>query len=233
MRATISGLAVAAALFACGPAIAAPDASVPVQQRTEKLTLKGKKGESLLKPGYAVGEYTGGATSKSRSVDIPGFHASDKMKTDFTVNAPSLGAVSGACAGGESRTGLGWITFDKDDLTYACGYSGGSAPAGSSFTLALSEGSWKARLQQPQRAGELRWGKSVIRAETKRVGGLPWAGGRVMGYVFTRDGVEIGALDITVAPTFYLPPKGDPDRDAVAVLAISLFFFQDPANQNR
>lgn len=225
-------LAVATMLAATG-ARAAPEASAPLQQRTEKLSLKGRKGESLFRPGYQVGEYVGGATAKVRSVDVPGFHASDKMKADFDIESPTLGKVAGSCAGGESRSGLGWITFDKDDLVYACSYAGGTAPAGAAFNLALSRGSWKSRLQQPQRAGELRWGRSVIRAETKRVGGLPWAGGRVMGYVFTRDGVEIGALDITIAPTFYLPPKGDPDRDAVALLAVTLFLFQDPANQNR
>jgi hypothetical protein len=234
MRRVLMTATACAVLLGSGPVLAAPDAVTPLLQRTEKLTLKGRKGESLLRPGYAVGEYVGGATSVSRSVDIPGFHASDRLKTDFSIEAPSLGGkVSGACAGGESRTGLGWITFDRDELNYACAYMGGGAPGGAAFTLALSKGSWKARLQQSQRAGELRWGKATYRAETKRVGGLPFAGGRVMGYVFTRDGVEVGALDITMVPTFYLPPKGDPDRDAVAVMAISLFFFQDPANQNR
>ncbi len=230
-HATTAAAAVAMALAGTA-AMAAPDASVPLKDRTEKVSLKGRKGESLFRPGFQVAEYAGGATAKVRSIDVPGFHASDKMKTDFDMSSPSLGQITGSCAGGESRTGLGWITFDKDDLVYACSFGGG-APAGSTFNLALSEGSWKSRLQQPQRAGELRWGRSVIRAETKRVGGLPWAGGRVMGYVFTKDGVEIGALDITVAPTFYLPPKGDPDRDAVAVLGATIFLFQDPANQNR
>lgn len=237
-KGAVSALSAAVAIAACmstaTPAAAAVDASVPLIQRTEKLTLKGRKGESLFKPGYAVGEYVGGATSKTRAVDVPGFHASDKMKTDFTVEAPSLsGKISGACAGGESRSGIGWVTFDKDDLRYVCTYEGAGVVPGSSLILLLAKGSWKAQLQQPQRAGEFRWGSTVIRAQTRKVGGVPWAGGRVMGYVFTKDGVEIGALDIAgLAPTFYLPPKGDPDRDAVAVLAISLFFFQDPANSN-
>ena len=87
-------------------------------------------------------------------------------------------------------------------------------------------------MQQPQRAGELVWGDAVYRAETKRIGGLPWGGGRVMGYVFSRDGVEIGGLDLNgLRPTFYLPPQGSPDRDAAAVLGVSLFAFQDPANR--
>lgn len=231
---TFCALALLAVVPFAAPALATPDASVPVIQRTEKITLKGRKGESLLRPGFAVGEYVGGAKASASSVRVPGFHTRDKAKVSFGVDAPSLGgAVTGSCAGGESRTGLGWITFKEDKLRYVCGYEGAGVAPGSAFNLALSEGSFLQRLQQPQRAGELTWGKSVIRAQTKRVGGLPWAGGRVMGYVFSKDGVEIGALDIGIVPTFYLPPKGDPDRDAVAVLALSIFFFQDPANNNR
>jgi hypothetical protein len=50
----------------------------------------------------------------------------------------------------------------------------------------------------------------------------------VIGYVFTRDGVDVGGLSLGgFRPTFYLPPKGSPDRDAIAVLAISLFYFKD------
>jgi len=76
------------------------------------------------------------------------------------------------------------------------------------------------------------WGDAVYRVETRRVGGLPWGGGRVMGYVFSRDGVDIGGVDLNgLRPTFYLPPAGSPDRDAAAVLAVSLFAFQDPANR--
>ena len=53
-----------------------------------------------------------------------------------------------------------------------------------------------------------------------------------MGYVFSRDGVDIGGVDLNgLRPTFYLPPAGSPDRDAAAVLAVSLFAFQDPANR--
>ena len=42
----------------------------------------------------------------------------------------------------------------------------------------------------------------------------------------------IGGVDLNgLRPTFYLPPAGSPDREAVAVLAVSLFAFMDPANR--
>lgn len=235
MKRLTRAIAVMAVAAIALPAVAQSDNVAALLQRTEKVALKGRKGESLLRPGFAVGEYVGGATSVSRGIDVPGFHASDRMKTSFTVDAPSLGGVvSGSCAGGESRTGLGWITFDRDPLQYACSYDGPGKAKGATLNLALSKGSFLSRLQQPQRAGELRWGGETIRAETRQVGGMPWGGGRVMGYVFSKDGIEIAALNLNgIGPVFHLPPKGDPDRDAVAVLGLSLFLFQDPANQNR
>jgi hypothetical protein len=212
---------------------AAPDPSAPMIQRTEKLKLQGRRGESLLRPGYAVGEYTGSSKAVAKSVKALGSYSKDSMRASFSVTAPGFPApVEGACEGGQGRLGLGWITFDRDDLLYVCTYSQGGAPLKAAMNLALSKGSLLGNLGQPQRAGELQYQGITLRAQTKRLGGLPFGGaarGGVMGYVITRDGVEVGGVDFNgLAPTFYLPPKGSPDRDAVAVFALTLFTFQDP-----
>lgn len=230
-RPMILATILAAALAgATAQAQTAPDASVPMVQRTEKLKLQGRRGESLLRPGYAVGEYAGSAKSVGRSVKALGSYSKDSMKTAFSVTAPGFPApVEGDCEGGQGRLGLGWITFDRDDLLYVCTYSQGGAPLKAAMNLALSKGSFLGNLSQPQRAGELQYDGITLRAQTKRLGGLPFGGGGVIGYVITRDGVEVGGLDLNgLAPTFYLPPKGSPDRDAVAVFALTLFNFQDP-----
>lgn len=212
---------------------AASDPSVPMVQRTEKLKLQGKRGESLLRPGYAVGEYTGSAKSVGKSVKALGSYSKDSMKAVFSVTAPGFPApIEGSCEGGQGRLGLGWITFDRDDLLYVCSYSQDGAPLKAVMNLALSKGTFLGNLGQPQRAGELRYQGITLRAQTKRLGGLPFGGaarGGVMGYVITRDGIEVGGVDFNgLAPVFYLPPKGATDRDAVAVFALTLFNFQDP-----
>ncbi|MEJ2817098.1 hypothetical protein [Caulobacter sp. CCG-8] len=212
---------------------AAPDPAVPMVQRTEKLKLQGRRGESLLRPGYAVGEYTGSAKAVGKSVKALGSYSKDSMKASFSVAAPDWSApVEGSCEGGQGRIGLGWITFDHDDLLYVCTYSQGGAPLKAAMSLALSKGSFLGNLSQPQRAGEMQYQGITLRAQTKRLGGLPFGGagrGGVMGYVITRDGVEVGGVDFNgLAPVFYLPPKSAPDRDAVAVFALTLFNFQDP-----
>ena len=202
--------------------------TAPMTERTERLGLEGRRGPSLFRPGFGIGEYSGWATSRSSSTRLP-WQSRDMARSEFTVSSPAMGEVTGDCGGGQSHTRILWITFDRDPLSYDCIYAG-AAPANARLSLALSRGSLLARLQQPQRAGELVWGNITLRAETKRIGGLPFGNG-VLGYVFTRDGVEIGGMQLNgFRPTFYLPPAGSPDRDAAAVLAVSLFTFKDPAN---
>jgi hypothetical protein len=97
--------------------------------------------------------------------------------------------------------------------------------------VALGEGSFLQRLQMAQRAGEMRWNGATIRFETRQVGSMPIGGGAPLGYRFTKDGREIGAIDLNTimsGPAFYLPPRGA-DRDAVMAAAMALYVFQDPA----
>lgn len=224
----LAGIAVIVALAAAASA-AAQDVA-PLTERTERIGLQGRRGPSLFRPGFAIGEYTGSVAARASSTRLP-WQSRDMARAEFDVSGPSLGEVRGDCGGGQSHRQILWITFDRETLSYECEYAG-AAPAGARLTLALARGSLLARLQQPQRAGEMTWGDAVYRVETRRVGGLPWGGGRVMGYVISRDGVDVGAVDLNgLRPTFYLPPAGSSDRDAAAVLAVSLFAFQDPANR--
>ena len=213
------------------PASATPrQTAAPMTERTERIGLQSRRGPSLFRPGFAIAEFTGTTSSRGSSTRLP-WQSSDMAATEMDIASPTLGSVQAMCGGSQSHNNILGVTFNRDPLSYVCEYTG-SAPAGARLVLALSRGSLMGRLQQPQRAGELSWGGVTLRAETKRIGGLPIGGGRVMGYVISRDGVEIGGVDLNgLRPTFYLPPAGSPDREAVAVLAVSLFAFMDPANR--
>lgn len=85
-------------------------------------------------------------------------------------------------------------------------------------------------MMQPQRAAELVYGRTTLRAETKYISGLPIGGGTPISYVIFRpDGTPVGGLQTGgLRPQFYLPKTPGPERDAVAVMALTLFAFQDP-----
>ena len=227
MKSAFIALSLVAALSLTAPAQAAAPAG------TEKVKLSGKKGPSLFRPGFQLGEYDGSATVKSSKSSVTGVFEGDKASVEMTINGPGLGPIEVACGGGQSRLGLGWITFDRDKLQFLCTISGPGAGSDAAFALAQSRGGGLLKnLQQPQRAAELRFGGLTLRARTEQVGGLPIGGGQVLGYVFSRDGVDVGAVDISgMQPTAYLPPKGSKERDAVATLSLILIFFKDPGRQ--
>jgi len=143
-------------------------AAGPLTERTEKLKFETKKGKSFLQPGFALGEYSGLSRQSATTTSALGLYGSTKSKAEISVTSPSLGAVTIKCKGGESRTALGWITFDRDKLAYVCTFEGAGPEA--AFTLVQSKGGLMARLQTPQRAAELRLGAVTLRAESKQVG---------------------------------------------------------------
>ena len=220
-----------AGLLAIGAPAAAQEP--PMTERTEKLSLKPHRVKGLLLGyGYTVGEFTGEVRTRAKSTRAIVLNA-DNARTNFTVATPALATpVQVSCAGGESRLALAWIEFKRQDLSYVCGFQGG--PSDATFALALSEAGVMATLYQPQRAAELTYGGVTVRAHTRKVAGaMPIGAGRTMSYVITRDGREIGGLVRGVMqPTFYLPPAGSPDREAAAIMALALFFFSDPSDQN-
>lgn len=212
-------------LAGSAPAIA----QVSLAGLTEKITLKGKRGPKLTQPGFEVGEYSGWSSGVAMSRE--GFGSMDKVRADFQVSWPGLATpVTAHCAGGQSALVIAWITWKRAPLGYNCTFEGG-APADAALTLAVGEGSLLDRLQQPLRAGELRWNGATIRFDTKQVGGNPISGGKPLGYVFSRDGKDIGGVDLGggfTPPAFFVPAKGSSDRDPMMVAALALFYFQDP-----
>jgi hypothetical protein len=232
----LAGLAAAMVIAAAAPAVAQSIAD-QLNVTAEKIGLSGRKGPSLLQPGFGVGEYGGFSKSTNRSVRAAGVYSSDQMAATFTVTNPAwAGDVTADCKGGQGRLGLGWITFKRDGLDYVCTY-GGSAPEGAEFNLAMSGGQGVInRMVQSQRAGEIRYGDVTLRVETKLIGGLPGIGGTgPTSYVFSRpDGTPVGSLQTGgLRPTFYLPKAKGAERDAVAIVALSLFFARDTGDDRR
>lgn len=216
-----------ALLAVSAPAQAQAQAAGPLTERTEKLKFEFKKGKSFLQPGYVMGEYSGITRQSASTTSALGLYGSAKSKAEISLNSPSLGAVTIKCKGGETRTALGWITFDRDKLAYVCTFEGAGPEA--AFTLVQSKGGLMARLQTPQRAAELRLGAVTLRAESKQVGAMPFgltAG--AVGYVIRNGDHDVAAVDLSgLGKIAYLPSKGAAERDAAAVMAVILILFMD------
>jgi hypothetical protein len=229
-----AALAVMAGLLAVPAFGAAPDVESQLMEHAERLSLEGRKGPSLFQPGFGVGEYSGWAKSSKQHTGAAGIFSSDEASASLEVQRPGMAPVSGECHGGQGRIGLGWATFRGETLTYVCTYGEG-APPGAEFDLAQSRGGFFAQLSQPQRAGELRYGPITLRAQTRQISGLPngSVSGGASSYVVTRpDGTPVAGLQTNgLRPVFWLPRQPGPERDAAAVLLLTLFNFQDPGRQ--
>ena len=218
-------------------ALAAP-ATAPWLNTTEKLHVEKTGGGKLGKANYALGEFTGtgGLTMTTQSstslLDSTFRSVKQKYDTKFTVVLPGqTEPVAVACTGGQASSDFKWVTFKRSKLAYSCDYVGGGVPSGTRFDLVLSEPGLMKSLEQPQRAGEFTFGKVVLKAETRQVDTQMIASPGVLGYVFSRDGVDMAGISLVGwKKTIYLPKSGDPNRTAAALLALSLYYFNDPGN---
>ncbi|WP_164512756.1 hypothetical protein [Caulobacter vibrioides] len=225
------------AVSAAGAAMAEP-AAASWLDNTEKLRVEKTGGGKLGKANYALGEFTGvGGLTVVRTSGfsvLEGAYSSVKKKYDnrFTVLLPGQTEhVDVTCTGGQARAGLTWVAFKRSKLAYHCDYVGGGVPAGTAFDLALSEPGFMKSLEQPQRAGEFILGDIVLKAETRQVDTKLISSPTVLGYVFSRGGVDVCAISFAGwKKTIYLPKAGDPNRTACALLALSLNFFNDLGN---
>lgn len=236
MKTIAIGLAAAISLALAAPA----QAAAPITKTTEKVEVGLKKGKSLFKPVVTIAEYEAArGFAKRSSNSITGFGGSTKSSIKFEFSGPNLGPVEVACGGGQGKRKILGITYKTEKLQYVCTLSGPGAGDDADFTLVFAHsGSLLKALQQPQRTGELRFGGVTLQARTEQVGNVPIGGGKVLGYVYSQDGVDVGALDLSgdgitlTAPNVaYLPSKESKTRDAAAMLSFILVLFQDPGHQ--
>lgn len=234
MKSVVIGLTAALSLAVIVPA----QAAAPITKTTEKVKLGMKKGKSLFKPINVMAEYEGVAgVSVTSNSGITGFSEKAKSKIKFRFSGPNVGPVDVACGGGQGKKKILGITYKTEKLQYLCSFSGPGAGDDADFTLvfATTKSLLKA-IQQPQRTGELRFGGVTLQARTEQVGGAPIGGGKVLGYVYSQDGVDVGAVDLmgdgmSTGNWVYLPPAGSKTRDAAAMLSFILIYFDDPGHQ--
>ncbi len=234
MKSIAIGLAAAFSLALAAPA----QAAAPITKTTEKVKLGMKRGKSLLKPINVMAEYESvPGWAMTSSSGITGFSEKAKSKIKFTFSGPNVGPVEAACGGGQGKKKILGFTYKTEELQYVCTISGPGAGEDADFTLVLAKaGSLLKAFQQPQRAAELRFGGVTLQARTEQVGGAPIGGGKVLGYVYSQDGVDVGAVDLigdgmSTGKTVYLPPVGSKMRDAAAMLSFILIYFDDPGHQ--
>lgn len=183
---------------------------------------------------WQAGELHGSWSGMSAYHNLFGISEARRSRAAITVEGGSFGdqPLDIRCSGGESELSFAWITFDRQELVYACEFSRNGVVLDSRFELALQRRGLLG-IGRNDRAGVFRHGDTMLYFETQRLSGVPFPSGRIPGYVIRHQGVDVGGMDYGIIRSrIYLPAdESDPLREPVTIAAIVLALFMDPANE--
>jgi hypothetical protein len=124
----------------------------------------------------------------------------------------------------------GPISVTSGRLVFHCDFARGGRPIDANFVISDPSSAWGTVHGRDERTGMLVYeGRKIAVHSIHRdvAGGLPTP--TALGYSFSADGREIGAVDLNgLNKTLYVPRNG-PDREAVIAASVALSTFWDPA----
>ncbi len=149
--------------------------------------------------------------------------------TDFTLTGPHLSApLSARCDFAERVLEIGIFTSTPERFAYRCSFlsDGRAIPA----RFELQEGP-SATLKRDRR-GEIALDRVILQIRSiHRIERSPLPVAAPIGYLFERDGMAVGSVEINGTPEVRIFPTDDPAvRRAVYVGALALALLWDPAN---
>ena len=219
--AVLSGCSVREAQIGMAPGLAAS---------TERLQLTGmgvgRSGD------FHLGEVSGTST---RSADRLGIFEPLLVKHrgagSFRLQASqNMSELAGRCSYREGITNAGPVSITPDRLVFHCTFARDRRPIEASLIISDPKSRFGTLHGRDERTGVLVYeGREIVLRSIHRDigGGLPTP--TALGYSFSADGREIGAVDLNgLNKTLYVPRDG-PDREAVIVGSVALSTFWDPA----
>lgn len=152
--------------------------------------------------------------------------AFDRVAASYRTAPSSGAAVAASCRARQTEATVGVLGGAPRPYEVRCQFSGGvsgelilSAPSGVPGTRAERRGSVSAG------------GVTLALQSVHRVQGSPLPLEQPIGYVFTQDGLAVGAVELNGTPRLWRPPAGTPRHDAVTQAALALALLWDPAGR--
>jgi hypothetical protein len=138
--------------------------------------------------------------------------------------------LAGRCSYREGIVNAGPVSVTPGRLVFHCDFARGGRRIDASFMIAHPKSALGTLHGRDERTGMLVYeGREIAVRSIHRdiAGGLPTS--TALGYSFSANGREIGAVDLNgLNKTLYVPRSG-PDREAVIVASVALSTFWDPA----
>lgn len=219
-----------AALSACSVREAHIQTTPALLSSTDQLELRGmgggQRGEFRL--GTAAGTFTRSAERLGIFDPLLVRHrGGGQFRLQALAGVPEL---AGRCSYREGIVQAGPVSVTPDRMVFHCDFARDGRASGASLVLADPKGAWGTLHGQNERTGLLEYdGRQIVVRSLHRDagGGLPTP--NALGYSFSVEGREIGAVDLNgLNKTLYVPRSG-PDREAVVAASVALSTFWDPA----
>lgn len=226
----LSAVALSASLSACAIREARIPVSAPLAESTERLELRGMGyGES---GDFALAEAHGTFSRRAERSSIFGpllvaHRGGGTFALDAAATWPEL---AGRCTYREGRVTLGPISVTPRRLALACEFARDGRPIDAGLVIEDPQPAHGTLHGRSEREGEIYYEGSRISVRSihrDAGGGLP--NPAPLGYVFSLDGEEIGAVDINGGNKTIFAPRG-PEREAVIAGAMALSVLWDPAH---
>jgi hypothetical protein len=224
-------LSVAVALSACSvreASIAMPSSLASASERLELTGMGGGRSGSF--------EVAGTRGTFRRNADrvgvldplLVGHGGSGEFEIEAAAGQPRL---SGRCAYREGQVNVGPFSVTPRRLSFQCDFSRAGRPINARLHLEDPAGFFGSVDGRSARRGQLEY--DGLRVEVRSIhrdqqGGLPTP--TPLGYMFSIDGQEIGAVDVNGPNKTIYAPRVGPLREAVLASSLALAVFWDPAN---
>jgi hypothetical protein len=206
--------------------IASPSA---VASSTERLELRGMGG--ARKGNFELGSSSGEFMRSSR--ELGGFGFVDKAGGgSFTLTGPLVdGELSGRCRFHEQEVSLGSnVSVLSAPVIYSCVFDRGGRPIEADLVLEQASDS-AAAMARYERKGELRFeGQRIALRSIHHFEGGKLPTRTPLGYSFSENGREIGAIDLNGGNKTIFAPRDQRQREAIVAASLALSVFWDPAD---
>jgi hypothetical protein len=229
MRTTalLAALAAAASLSACAitPAEMARPAALQSASVTPITGIGGGQKGSFNVAGNA-GAFTRSATHLS-VFDV--FNMRDGGASFTLQGADFRDGLQVACTMRERTLNIDIVEFKPAPMALGCDVRAAGQPA--PVMLEIQEAAPDFTNRQQRRGAVMIDGARLDIRSVHEIAGSPLPTSAPMGYVFERNGVAIGGVDLNNGPALYEAPGASPaDRRAVLLAAVALSVFWDPAS---
>ena len=226
-------LAATAALVAAGCASIQPArmAMPPSLAAAESMPITGIGGGQTGR--FAVGDSTGSfSRSATRLAFFDALFEHRDGHTSFSLSdGAAAGLLTAECRMSERTVTLGIASFEAHPMAYGCTFRRDNRTIPARFELQARRAGLGGMLMQQERRGEMTFdGITLSIRSVHDLQGSALSMATPIGYVFERDGADIGAVEINGEPMIAFRPGTDEiTRRAIIAAALALSLFWDPA----